>query len=146
MKVKIACMCLFLVLFVYVFCIFWLYQGFASMSMDLMCWFFIADTVAMMVMELESRFSPSAVMDALSIVYFQFWLEPGNEDKLTEYMNTLKQTYAHIKDSLALHIFVIHVQQCWVLWHLMGSCIGLLWLWKIILLMQWGSWTPTFIP
>ena len=42
------------------------------MSMDLMCWFFIADTVAMMVMELESRFSPSAVMDALSIVYFQF--------------------------------------------------------------------------
>ncbi len=61
--------------------------------------FFIADAAAMMVMELESRFPPSEVMDALSIVYPQFWLEPGHEDKLTGYMNTLKQTYAHTKDT-----------------------------------------------
>ena len=65
----------------------------------LLCWFFIADVAAMMVMELESRFPPSEVMDALSIVYPQFWLEPGHEDKLTGYMNTLKQTYAHTKDT-----------------------------------------------
>ena len=58
----------------------------------------LADVVAMMVMELNSRFPPSEVMDALSIVYPQFWLEPRHEDKLTWYMNTLKQTYGHTKD------------------------------------------------
>ena len=52
----------------------------------------------MMVMELGSRFPPSEVMDALSIVYPQFWLEPGHEDKLTGYMNILKQTYTHTKE------------------------------------------------
>ena len=35
----------------------------------------------------------------------QFWLEPWHEDKLTGYMNTLKQTYAHTKDlSSATHV------------------------------------------
>jgi hypothetical protein len=64
-----------------------------------------ADAAAIMVMELESRFPPSEVMDALSIVYPQFWLQPGHEDKLTGYMNTLKQTYAHTKDfSSATHV------------------------------------------
>ena len=73
--------------------------------MDLMCWFCIADVAAMMVMELGSRFPPCEVMDALSIVYPQFWLEPGHEDKLTGYMNTLKQTYARTKDfSSATHV------------------------------------------
>ena len=72
--------------------------------MDLMCWFCIANAAAMMVMELGSRFPPCEVMDALSIVYPQFWLEPGHEDKLTGYMNTLKQTYAHTKDSSATHV------------------------------------------
>ena len=52
----------------------------------------------MMVMELGSRFPPSEVMDALSSVYPQFWVESGHEDKLTGYMNTLMQTYAHTKD------------------------------------------------
>jgi hypothetical protein len=68
------------------------------MSIDLMCWFFIADVAAMMVMELGSRFPPSEVLDAMSIVYPQFWLDPRHVDKLTRYMNTLKQTYAHTKD------------------------------------------------
>jgi hypothetical protein len=67
--------------------------------------FLLADAVAMMVMELESRFPRSEVMDALSIVYPQFWLEPGHKNKLTRYMNTLKQTYAHTKDfSSATHV------------------------------------------
>ena len=44
-------------------------------------------------------------MDALSIVYPQFWLELGHEDKLTGYMNTLKQTYGHTRDIFsALHV------------------------------------------
>ena len=47
------------------------------MSMGSMCWFLLANAAAMMVMELGSRFSPSEVMDALSIIYLQFWLEPG---------------------------------------------------------------------
>jgi hypothetical protein len=47
----------------------------------------------MMVMELQSRFPPSEVMDALSIVYPQFWIEPGHEDKLTCHMNTLKAKF-----------------------------------------------------
>jgi hypothetical protein len=65
----------------------------------------IADAAVMMVMELESRFPPSEIMDALSIVYPQFWLQPGHEDKLTGYMNTLMQTYAHTKDfSSATHV------------------------------------------
>ena len=68
------------------------------MSMDLLCWFLIVDVAAIMVMKLGSRFPPSEVMDALSIVYPQLWLELGHEDKLTGYMNTLKQTYAHTKD------------------------------------------------
>jgi hypothetical protein len=104
-KVEVAGMCLFLVLFfIYVFI---LYEVFASMSMDLMqmLMLIIADVVAMMVMEMESRFPPSEVMDALSIVYPQFWLQPGHKDKLTEYMHTLKQTYAHTKDfSSATHV------------------------------------------
>ena len=49
--------------------------------------FFIANAAAMMVMDLGNRFSPSEVMDALCIVYPQFWLEPGHENKLTWYMN-----------------------------------------------------------
>jgi hypothetical protein len=66
----------------------------------------LADAAAMMAMELESRFPPSEVMDALSIVYPQFWLEPGHEDKLTGYMNTLKQTYGHTRDiSSAPHVY-----------------------------------------
>ena len=68
------------------------------MSMDLLCWFLIVDVAAMMVMKLGSRFPPSEVMDALSIVYPQLWLESWHEDKLTWCMNTLKQTYAHTKD------------------------------------------------
>ena len=76
------------------------------MSMGLMCWFLLADAAAMMVMELGSRYPPNEVMDALSIVYPQFWLELGHEDKLTWYMNTLKQTYAHTKDiSSATHVY-----------------------------------------
>ena len=69
-----------------------------------MCWFFITDVAAMMVMKLGSMFPPNEVMDALSIVYLQFWLELGHENKLTGYMNTLKQTYAHTKDSSATHV------------------------------------------
>ena len=42
------------------------------MSMGLMCWFLLADAAAMMVMELESKFPPSKVMDALSTVYPRF--------------------------------------------------------------------------
>ena len=76
------------------------------MSKGLMCWFLLADAATMMVMELGSRYPPSEVMDALSIVYPQFWLELGPEDKLTWYMNTLKQTYAHTKDiSSATHVY-----------------------------------------
>jgi hypothetical protein len=70
-----------------------------------MPWFLLADATVMMVMKLKSRFPPSEVMDALSIVYPQFWLELRHEDKLTWYMNTLKQTYAHTKDfSSATHV------------------------------------------
>ena len=76
--------------------------------------FLLANAAAMMVMELESRFPPSDVMDAQSIVYPQFWLELGHEDKLTGYMNILKQTHGHTKNiSSAPHV-MIHVQQCWV--------------------------------
>ena len=76
------------------------------MSMGLMCWFLLVDAPTMMVMELESRLSPSEVMDVLSIVYFQIWLEPGHENKLTGYMNTLKQTYGRTKDiSSATHVY-----------------------------------------
>ena len=58
-----------------------------------------------MVMELGSRVFPSEVMDALSIVYPQFWLERGHDPKLTWYMNTLKQKYAYTKDiSSAIHV------------------------------------------
>jgi hypothetical protein len=53
----------------------------------------LAEVAAMMVMELQSRFPPSEVMDALSIVYPQFWIELGYEDKLTCHMNTLKATF-----------------------------------------------------
>jgi hypothetical protein len=53
----------------------------------------LAEAAAMMVMELQSIFPPSEVMDALSIVYPQFWIEPGHEDKLTCHMNTLKATF-----------------------------------------------------
>jgi hypothetical protein len=68
--------------------------------------YLLADAAALMVMELESRFPPSEVMDALSIVYPQFWLEPGHEDKITRYMNTLKQTYGQPRDiSSAPHVF-----------------------------------------
>ena len=72
-----------------------------------MCWFLLADVASMMVMELESRFPLSKVMDALSIVYPQFCLiEPRYEDKRTWYMNTLKQTYAHTKDiSSTTHVY-----------------------------------------
>ena len=38
------------------------------MSMGLMCWFLLAGVAAMMVMELGSRFPPSEVMDAPSII------------------------------------------------------------------------------
>jgi hypothetical protein len=70
-----------------------------------MCWFFIANAATMMVMELGSRFPPSEVMDVFSIVYPQFWLESGHEDKLTGYMNILKQIYAHTKGfSSATHV------------------------------------------
>jgi hypothetical protein len=82
-----------------------MYPGFAFMSMGLMPWYLLADVAAMMVMELESRIPLSEVMDALSIVYPQFWLEPGYEDNLTGYMNTLNQTYAYTKDfSSATHV------------------------------------------
>jgi hypothetical protein len=59
----------------------------------------------MMVMELQSRFPPSEVMDALSIVYPQFWIEPGHEDKLTCHMNTLKAKFCVPKQisSIPLH-------------------------------------------
>jgi hypothetical protein len=60
----------------------------------------------MMVMELESRFLLSKIMDALSIVYPQFWLNLGHKEKLTGYMNTLKQTYGHTKDIFsAPHVY-----------------------------------------
>ena len=66
----------------------------------------LVDAATMMVMELESRFPPSEVMDALSIVYPQFLLEPGHEDKLPGHMNTLKQTYGHPRDmSSAPHVY-----------------------------------------
>ena len=71
-KVEVVSMCLFLVLFFLCFYFFWLYRGIASISMGLMCWFLLADAAAMMVMELESKFSPSKVMDALSTVYPRF--------------------------------------------------------------------------
>ena len=74
------------------------------MSMGQMCWFLLA-SAAMMVMELKRRFSIYEVMDALAIVYPQFWLELGHEDKLTRYMNTLKQNYGRTKDiSSATHV------------------------------------------
>ena len=75
-------------------------------------------------------------MDVLSIVYLQFWLEPGHENKLTGYMNTLKQTYGRTKDiSSAAHVY----DTCLVVLNGMAldeQSIGLLWLWQIILLMQ----------
>ena len=58
----------------------------------------LADATTMMVMELESMFPPSEVMDALSNVCPQFWLESRHEDKLKGYINTLKQTFGHPKD------------------------------------------------
>ena len=76
-------------------------------------------------------------MDALSIVYPQFWLEPWHENKLTRYINTLKQTYGyrtkdiysatHVYDTCPAMLSDLALDQ---------QSIGLLWLRRIILLMQ----------
>lgn len=53
------------------------------------------DAATMVVMELENQYPPSNVMDALSIVYPQFWLELGHADFLTTHMSTLEATFRH---------------------------------------------------
>ena len=68
------------------------------LSNSLCVGFVIEDVATKMVMELESRFTLSDVMDAISMVYPQFWHELGHEDKLTCYMTPFKDTYGHSKN------------------------------------------------
>lgn len=72
-----------------------------SISMGLMPLLFAVNFGAMMFMELETIFPPNEIMHALSIGYSQLFLE----DKLTWYINTLKQIYGHLKDNfVAPHV------------------------------------------
>lgn len=55
----------------------------------------LANATTTMVMEWQSRFPLSDVVDAPSIVYPLFWIKLGHVDKLTCHVHTLKPTFYH---------------------------------------------------
>lgn len=57
----------------------------------------VVDATTTIVMELEGRVPPSAVMDVMSILYPQAWMEDGHEDKLLHRIVVLKANFGQTR-------------------------------------------------
>jgi hypothetical protein len=64
----------------------------------LICYCWLAVAAMKMTMELEHRFPSCQIMDALNIVYPQFWLAEVNERELQLHLGVIKKVFGHSKE------------------------------------------------
>jgi hypothetical protein len=58
---------------------------------------FIAGAATQLIQELQRRFPEHAVLDALGIIYPQYWLQPDAEVTFAKHLDTLKNWYCNAR-------------------------------------------------
>jgi hypothetical protein len=64
---------------------------FVASSFNCFCLFEIA--VTELIKELDNHFPQCALLEAMGIVYPQYWLQPNCDDSSTKHIKTLKASY-----------------------------------------------------